>query len=189
MISCAAWTCGGIHKAGKQRKIDFFLMHNVTSSIFLSVLGRESWLRIEDKARLVEYKARLDLVWYAASAAPEVLDDNILSYEPTVTKDMDWRQLYQALNEHHDDGHVAKFVRAIKNGEEALLRFEKDLEISKSHGSIEDYNHLFPVKGDMWFKIAQMCFDSTHMFVDGQKKWVWGAGFDPMWNAVRDEKN
>ena len=175
MISCAAWTCMAAHKEGKQRKIDFFLMHNVTSSLSLNVLNRQNWIKIEDKARLVEWKARLDLVWYAASASPELKGENATSYEPTLSKGMRWHELYEALNTHHDDGHVAKFVRAIKNGEEVAKPFEQADDASD-----------FPVKGDMWIKIAQMCYDSTVMFVDGQKKWVWGAGFDPMWEGVPD---
>lgn len=71
MINCAAWTCAAAHQEGKERKIDFFLMHNVTSSLFITVLLRQPWIRTEDKARIVEWKARLDLVWYAASSAPE----------------------------------------------------------------------------------------------------------------------
>ena len=199
MISCAAWTCGGIHKQGKERKIDFFLMHNVTSSIFLTVLARQPWIKIEDKARLVEYKTRLDLVWYAASAAPEVDLKNLLNYEPTASKGMDWCQLYQAVNQHHDDGHVAKFIRGCKNGQDATLPFEK-LTGSQANGIHDsacnngangtevshDPADFLPVKGDLWLKLAQICYDSTHAYVDGGKKWVWGAGFEPMWKDVRD---
>jgi hypothetical protein len=161
MISCAAWSCAASHKPGKERKIDFFLMHAVTSSIFTTVFSRQPWLSIQDKARMVEWKARLDLVWYAASAAPELRDEHIVDYKPTLSKDMDWRQLYQALNRHHDDGHVAKFVRAIKNGQEATVPFEK------SEGN------SLPIKGDLWLKVAQLCYDSTVMYVEGERKWVW----------------
>ncbi|KAJ0107607.1 Oxidoreductase AflY [Diaporthe amygdali] len=175
MISCAAWTCAAAHKPGRERKIDFFLMHNVTSSLFLTVLARQPWITLADKVRLVEWKARLDLVWYAASAAPELRDEHMTSYEATLSAGMGWSELYQALNKHHDDGHVAKFVRALKNGEDATKPFEKE-----DVGAIDP----FPVKGDLWLKIAQMCYDSTVMYVDGQKKWVWGAGFDKMWDNV-----
>ncbi|ETI19884.1 hypothetical protein G647_08899 [Cladophialophora carrionii CBS 160.54] len=175
MISCAAWSCAASHKPGKERKIDFFLMHAVTSSIFVTVLARQSWIPIADKARMVEWKARLDLVWYAASAAPELRHEFIVDYEPTLSKGMGWPQLYQALNRHHDDGHVAKFVRAIKNGQEVAAPFEQ------SHAS------SLPIKGDLWLKVAQLCYDSTVMYVEGEKKWVWGAGFEPMWAKVRDE--
>ncbi|KAK8858993.1 Oxidoreductase AflY [Apiospora arundinis] len=173
MISCAAWTCAAAHKPGRERKIDFFLMHNVTSSLFLTVLNGQDWLALADKARLVEWKTRLDLVWYAASAAPELKAEFAEGYEPTLSKGMGWAELYKALNKHHDDGHVAKFVRAIRNGEEVSKQFEESGEAAD-----------FPVKGDLWLKIAQLCYDTTVQHIDGQKKWVWGAGFDPMWEKI-----
>lgn len=195
IISCAAWTCGGIHKAGKERKLDYFLMHNAASSIFLSVMNSQDWLSIEDKARLVEYMARLHLVWYAGSAAPEVKDENIRDYQPTASKGMDWDTLYQAVNQHHDDGHVATFVRALKNGHDACAPYEQTNGVN-GHASAaangtngvngDRSGSDFPVKGDSFLKIAQMCYDSTCSYVDGKKKWVWGAGFDSMWDNVQD---
>jgi hypothetical protein len=176
MISCAAYACAAAHKPGKERKIDFFLMHCVTSSIFISVMIRQRWISLQDKARLVEWKARLDLVWYAASAAPELSEQNLLSYQPTLSKGMDWVQLYQDMNRHHDDGHVAKFLRAIRNGEESSAPLEID-PIAAAR---------LPVRGESWLKVAQMCYDSTISYVDPEKKWVWGVGFDRMWNLVPD---
>ncbi|KAI0469987.1 hypothetical protein GGR56DRAFT_668371 [Xylariaceae sp. FL0804] len=175
MISVAAWTAGAAQKPGKERKIDFFIMHNVTSSIFFSVFLQQPWLRVEDKVRLVEWKARLDLVWYASCACPELRTQDIAQYEPTRSKGMDWAAMYKTVNELHDDGHVAKFIRALKNGEEVAKPFEQG-------------NPSFPVQGPMWFQIAQMCFDTTSA-TDNMKveeKWVWGAGFDPMWNSTPD---
>ena len=183
MISCAAWACAAAHRPGKQRKIDFFMMHAVTSSVFVSVLNMQGWLSLADKARVVEWKARLDLVWYAASAAPELVEEHMTGYEPTLSKGMGWGELYRALNQHHDDGHVAKFVRAIKNGEEAARPFEEELERQNGAFSADS----LPVRGELWLKIAQMCYDSTVMYVDGQSKWVWGAGFAPMWEKVAAE--
>lgn len=182
MISCAAWACATSHKEGRERKIDFFLMHNVTCSLFLTVLGRQTWIRIEDRARLVEWKARLDLVWYAASAAPELRPENLMDYEPTLSRCMDWIQIYQDVNQHHDDGHVAKFIRALKNGEEITLPFERHVANGgATNGTSAD---LLPVKGNMWLRVAQLCYDTTIPHSDGQKKWIWGAGFDPMWDAI-----
>jgi hypothetical protein len=176
MISCAAWMCASAHKPGKAHKLDFFLMHCVTSSLFCTVLGRQPWISIADKARLVEWKTRLDLVWYAACGAPELHGKILADYEPAASKGMDWRQLYHALNAHHDDGHVAKFVRAIKNGEQVAAPFENE----------PGAEHTFPVRGDAWLKVAQICFDSTTPFDTIEKKWVWGVGFDAMWNEVPD---
>ncbi|CAG8904526.1 unnamed protein product [Penicillium egyptiacum] len=124
MINCAAYSAGAAQKPGKVRKVNFFIMHDVTCSIFLSVLIRQAWISLEDRARLVEWKAWLDLAWYAANGAAELRLEDIAGYEPTASKAMDWRELYGAVNEVHDDGHIAKFVRALKNGEEASRPFE-----------------------------------------------------------------
>ncbi|KAF2209153.1 hypothetical protein CERZMDRAFT_100670 [Cercospora zeae-maydis SCOH1-5] len=174
IISCNAYISGAAQRASKQRKIDFFHMHNVTSSIFLTVFAQQDWITLEDKVRLVEWKARMDLVWYAASGAAP-LDLNFLTgYKPTHSAGMSWTDLYQAINGTHDDGHVAKFVRAIKNGESVAKAFE---------GADRD---RFPVNGNLWFKVAQMAYDST-LEVPTDQKWVFGAGYDPMWNLMPDE--
>ncbi|KAG7287776.1 hypothetical protein NEMBOFW57_007291 [Staphylotrichum longicolle] len=171
-INLAAYSAGGAHRAGKARRVDFFHMHNVNASIFLTVFNRLPWLSLADKVKLVERKARLDLVWYAAGAAPELKLEWIEGYAPTSSKGLDWAGLYQVVNTAHDDGHVAKFVRAIKNGEEVSRQYEK------GEGS-ED----LPVKGEAWFKLAQLAYDST-LGLGPDDKWIWGAGFDPLWNAV-----
>ena len=171
-INLAAYSAGGAHRAGKVRRVDFFHMHNVNASIFFTAFNRLPWLSLADKVRLIERKARLDLVWYAASSAPELRLEWIDGYEPTRSKGLDWQGLYEVVNVAHDDGHVAKFVRAIKNGEGASRVYES------GEGS-ED----FPVKGEAWFKLAQLSYDST-LGLGPDDKWIWGAGFDPLWNAV-----
>ncbi|KAK1751367.1 oxidoreductase AflY [Echria macrotheca] len=172
MINIAAFSAGATHKEGKVRRIDFFHMHNVNASIFFSAFNRLEWLGLEEKALLVERKARLDLVWYAASAAAELKLENIEGYKPTLTAGLDWKGVYELVNDAHDDGHVAKFVRAIKNGEEVSKPYET------GPGS-ED----FPVKGGSWLKLAQLAYDST-LNLGPDDKWIWGTGFDPLWNAV-----
>lgn len=171
-INLAAYSAGAAHRAGKTRRVDFFHMHNVNASIFLSVFNRLPWLSLEDKIRFVERKARLDLVWYAAGSAPELKLEWVDGYQATHTKGLDWEGLYRVVNAAHDDGHVAKFVRAIKHGEQASKEYES------GEGS-ED----FPVKGEAWFKLAQLAYDST-LGLGPDDKWIWGAGFDPLWNAV-----
>ena len=181
MISCAAFTAAA-QKANKVRKIDFFYMHIVTCSLFLDVLRRQPWIRTEDKVRLLERKARLDLVWYAASGAAEMHVQNLLEYKPMLSKDMDWRDIYRAAIEIHDDGHVVKFIRALRNGEDVVMPFE--------HGPGAA---SFPVTDSMWLKIAQICYDSTAEIGNEDpkelsRKWVWGAGFDGAWAKVPDLK-
>ncbi|KAI2613404.1 hypothetical protein GGR54DRAFT_327326 [Hypoxylon sp. NC1633] len=177
MISCAAYAAGAQARPGKVRRIDFYIMHNVTCSLALVVLIRQPWIKIEDKVRLVEWKARCDLVMYAATSAPELRLENILEYEPTLSKDLTWSSMYEAVNELHDDGHIVKFVRALKIGEDVAKPFEEG-----------DAAGNLPVKGDLWFRVAQLCFDTTSLSnsIEAEEKWVMGAGFDPMWARVPD---
>lgn len=177
MINCAAYSAGAAQRVGKVPKVDFFIMHDVTCSIFLSVLVKQSWIKLEDRIRLVEWKARLDLAWYAANGAAELRLEDIARYEPTASKGMHWRALYKAVNEVHDDGHIAKFVRALKNGETVSAPFEQG-----------DGADAFPIKGDLWLRIAQMGYDTTKDGHDNSDKWVWGAGFDLAWMKVPDSQ-
>ncbi|KAL9078957.1 MAG: hypothetical protein Q9157_002141 [Trypethelium eluteriae] len=179
MISCGAFTSAG-QKAGKMCKIDFFYLHIVTCSIMVDVMLRESWITLENKARLIEWKGRLDLVWYASSGAADLRAKHITAYTPTLSKGMDWHSMYKASNDIHDDGHIVKFIRALKNGEDVVKPFEQSQDTA-----------TFPVTGDMWLKIAQMCYDGTATIGpesphELSKKWVWGAGFDLPWMKVPD---
>ena len=170
MISCCAYLACAGQREGKMRKIDFFYMHAVTSSIFLTVLTRQPWISREEKARVVEWKCRLDLVWYASCGIPELDGRNISEYKAGPADGMDWNTLYKAVNAMHDDGHVAKFVRALKNGEEVSQPFEKD-------------SAAFPVQGDMWLRAARMAYDST-VNIKQEAKWVPFVGFDQAWARV-----
>jgi hypothetical protein len=175
MINVAAYSAGAAQRAGKTRRIDFFHMHNVNASIFFTALIRQPWITLADKVRLVERKARTDLVWYAASAAPELRPEYIGEYSPTHSAGVeagDWQRLYRLVNVAHDDGHLAKFVRALKNGENVSRVFET------GEGAAD-----FPVKGDAWFRLAQVAYDSTLNQAEDDK-WIWGAGFDPLWAKV-----
>ncbi|KAA8575255.1 hypothetical protein MFRU_002g02090 [Monilinia fructicola] len=182
MMSCGALTSAA-QKAGKTRKIDFFYLHIVTCSIFFSVFNQQDWLKTEDKVRLLEWKGRLDLVWYAANGAAEMNIENLTDYEPSLSKGWDWSAIYKGSIDIHDDGHVVKFIRALKHAEDTVEPFVK------KEGAAS-----FPVNGDIWLKIAQICYDSTATIapdLPGQlsKKWVWGAGFEPPWFQIPDLQN
>lgn len=172
-INASAYMAGAAQRPGKARKIDFFYMHNVTSSIFLTVLLAQPWIGPEAKARFVERKGRLDLVWYAASAAPELRLEDAVGYEPgALSRGMGWEQIYEVVKGARDDGHVAKFVRALKNGEEVSRPFEK------GEGS-----DAFPIKGDGWLRIAQMACDTALSVEDVDARWIRGC-FDQNWARI-----
>ncbi|KAL4815779.1 hypothetical protein BDW67DRAFT_191416 [Aspergillus spinulosporus] len=167
MISVCAYLVGSVLRSDRKRKLDFFIMHAVTSSIFCTVLIRQDWIKLEDRRRLVEWKGRLDLAWYAAEGCPPLVDTAISSY--TGSSELDWAGIFSAARKECDDGHVSKFVRALKNGEDTAKPYE--------NGEWSDY---FPMKGDMWIILARICLDTT-AGLPWEIKWVWFAGFNEAW--------
>ena len=169
MISTCAYFAGAAQREGRKRKIDFFYMHSVTSSIFFTVLIRQDWIKLEDRVRLVEWKARLDLAWYAVSGCAPLDGNAISGYSNPESDGMGWAELFDAVIKEHDDGHAAKFIRALKNGEDVAREFEQ--------GEWEAY---FPMKDDMWLKLARMCQDTTKS-LPTDLKWVPFTGFEQPW--------
>jgi Questin oxidase-like len=141
----------------------------VTSSLFFTVLIRQDWIKLEDRVRLVEWKARLDLAWYAVSGSAALDEKWVSDYSNAESDGMGWEDLFTAVNEEHDDGHAPKFIRALKNGEQECRKYEQ--------GEWETY---FPMKGDMWLKLARMCQDTTKNRPT-DLKWVPFTGFDQPW--------
>ena len=176
MISMCAYMAGAAQRPGRKRKIDFYYMHSVTSSIFFSVIVNQEWIKMEDRVRMVEWKGRLDLAFYAYSGSPELYPDAITEYHDDFSAAMDWKELYAAVNKEHDDGHVVKFIRALKNGQEAARPFEAG-----------EFSDSFPVKGDMWLKIARMALGTTKD-CPTDLKFVMGTGFDMWWKIRPDLK-
>ncbi|CAK7265298.1 hypothetical protein SEPCBS119000_001441 [Sporothrix epigloea] len=54
----------------KYPKFDFFLLHHVTSIPFFTALNSFTWVPVQAKARMLEWKIRMDLAQYAARACP-----------------------------------------------------------------------------------------------------------------------
>ncbi|CAO2648462.1 Nn.00g077290.m01.CDS01 [Neocucurbitaria sp. VM-36] len=171
VINCSAYIAGASQRASKSPKIDFFHMHNVTSSIFLTVLVQDPWISLENKVRMVEWKARTDLFWYAACGCPEFDIQEVNNYQAGPSSGMGWSELYHAVNVMHDDGHVAKFVRALKSAEDICKPFEQQDPAA------------FQMKGDAWIQLARMSYDTT-LDLAPEAKWVPGAGFEQAWAAV-----
>ncbi|KAJ8125823.1 hypothetical protein O1611_g7815 [Lasiodiplodia mahajangana] len=145
-------------------------MHTDTSSIFFTVLTRQSWIPIQDRVRLVEWKGRMDLAWYAVSGSAPLDSSAITSYSNPESDNMGWSELFDAVIKERDDGHAAKFIRALRNGQDVCEKFEAQSE----------WAGYFPARGDMWLKIARMCHDTTkNLPLD--LKWVHFTGFEQPW--------
>ncbi|KAI0182292.1 hypothetical protein EV127DRAFT_465627 [Xylaria flabelliformis] len=171
MVSVCAYMAGSAHKSGRVRKIDFFIMHCVTSSIFCTVLNsQKDWIPLVDRARIVKFKARTDLMWYAAIGSPALDAQAIPEYSNKESDTLMWDELFRDVRRESDDGHAAKFIRALKSGEETAKAYEDTVE----------WGACFPCKGNMWLKLARLCQDTTKD-VPWELKWVFFAGFEEGW--------
>ncbi len=117
-------------------------MHCVNASIFYHAFLNQAWISDDNKARLLEWKGRIDLCMYASRRSPEPLMDEIISYKPKKPSS-GWDEVFLRARKHEDDGHCSKLVRALAHG-------EKLCEAYDSH------DPLFRVKGDMWLQLGHM---------------------------------
>jgi hypothetical protein len=56
--------------------------HHVNASPIFVTLSAQDWIPAETKARLLEWKIRMDLLEYAARGAPELSLEKLASYQP-----------------------------------------------------------------------------------------------------------
>ena len=176
MINTAAFFAGAAQRPPHQVKFDFFYMHCVNCSIFFSAFLKQSntWLSDQHKTRLLEWKARMDIVLYVSRGSPELLPQEITDYKPKHSGG--WDSIIARVKDYEDDGHAAKLIRALAHGEEYCKPFTSETEY-------EDTENHFPVRGDMWLQLGHMAIDS----VEGEHpegSWVRNVGFEKAWEKV-----
>jgi hypothetical protein len=165
MTNAAAYYTAGAQRSDKAIKYDFFFMHDVNCSIFFSAFLKQDWLSDADKARLLEWKIRIDLVMYASRKSPEIRMQDIREYKPKQPSGFD--EIEDRVCRLPDDGHASKLVRAIAHGQQICKPYEAREE--------------FRLKQDDWLQLAHMAIDSVEM--EGAN-WVRSAGFDEAWKDV-----
>lgn len=176
MINTDAYFAGGAQWPGKVVKFDFFYMHCVNCSIFFSAFVKEDWMKIEDKARLLEWKGRMDLALYASRGSAELRIEEITNYKPK-TEGIGWEEIITKVDGMPDDGHASKLIRALKNGEDRCRPYE------------DAGGDTFPIKGSMWLQLARMALDSVDIEGDqnDDARWVRNCGFEEAWENVPNQ--
>lgn len=56
--------------------------HHVNASPFFVTINAQNWIPAEIKARLLEWKIRMDLLEYAARGVPELSVNKLAGYQP-----------------------------------------------------------------------------------------------------------
>jgi Questin oxidase-like len=167
MISAAAYFTGAAQHPPKQVKFDFYFMHCINASIFFSTFLKQDWLSASNKIRLLEWKGRLDLAMYASRKSPKLMMGEITDYSPKQVGD--WDAIFKRADRHEDDGHAAKFIRALAHGQQACAPFEE--------------KESWPVRGELWLQLAHMVIDSVE---DDGDRWVNSAGFPQAWEKFHN---
>lgn len=135
------YTAGAQHPP-KQIKFDFYYMHCVNCSIFFSSFLKAPWMSAANKARLLEWKGRLDLCMYASRRSPKPLLDEMINYRPARPEASSWNEIYKRICDKEDDGHGSKLIRAVSHGEQVCRPYQDDSR--------------FRIKGEMWQKLGNM---------------------------------
>lgn len=89
--------------------------HHINSSPIFLTLNAQSWLPRATKARLLEWKIRMDLLQYAARAVPPLLPvESITAYKTSriAPNSTPIPELIARLHSLPDDGHAIKLARA-----------------------------------------------------------------------------
>lgn len=144
--------------------------HCANSSIFYSAFLKQDWLSDANKARLLEWKVRLDIAMYASRKCPDILLDDIRSYRPK--QPSGWDGIHDRVCTFYDDGHASKLIRALAHGQQVCKPYEDRKE--------------FRVKHDDWLQMGHMAIDSvenTERF-ENVSHWVRSAGFDKAWENI-----
>ncbi|KAJ5574417.1 hypothetical protein N7450_008316 [Penicillium hetheringtonii] len=108
----------------KQIRFDFFLMHSITAGSLWPALNSASWISSETKCRLLEWKGRSDLMLYCQSRAPQLHPQELISYRPNFPSG--WPDIFQRACVYRDDGHLAKFIRAIATANDNIRPFARN---------------------------------------------------------------
>ncbi|CAI7591636.1 unnamed protein product [Penicillium glandicola] len=193
MMHTCAYVMGAAQHPGKRETLDFVILHSVTLAVFYPAILSLDWLTNEEKARLLEAKARSDAVMYAGAGCPALYPERVINYVPS-HPEQGWPELFHRANIYRDEGHVAKVVRAL---------YSLDQLCDPVSG--------FPLEKGDFFKIAHMAVDSTEeafqpgghnmpgavrdgimqnvgkggdMVVNNMTRWVFYGGLEKAWQFV-----
>lgn len=73
---------GWFRDANTDQQRQYNNRHHVNASPFFVALNAQDWVPLEAKARLLEWKIRMDLIEYAARGAPELSAGKLAAYKP-----------------------------------------------------------------------------------------------------------
>ncbi|PSN59306.1 hypothetical protein BS50DRAFT_641026 [Corynespora cassiicola Philippines] len=147
MINVSTYLLGAAQHPDKQVAMDFVTMHCANLGIFLSTFKKLPWLSLEQKAKVLTWKAWTDMSMYVACGCPTLYPERITNYAPK--NPGPWPSVISRAISYPDDGHIAKSARAI-------LHAQNTTAASPSYKGNKD----FPMQGKDFLNMAHMLLDS-----------------------------
>ncbi|KAK0392258.1 hypothetical protein NLU13_1754 [Sarocladium strictum] len=151
-------------------RMDFFLIHTLTSSPFFLTINKLGWVPNAQKVRLLEWKMRLDIVEYIAQGCPPLDTASLRRYTPRDPTQVHspW-SLLPKFHSQPDDGHTIKVIRSLILAEQESKKYE-----DKKWIRIKD--------AKSWLNAHHVMLDSMNTEAD-TGRWVRGAGFSEAWEG------
>ncbi len=140
--------------------------HHVNVSPIFLTLNAQDWITPETKARLLEWKIRMDLLQYAARGCPPLDPERIQRHkakEPDAPTPM---AVISRLHARQDDGHAVKLGRAA-------------LVCQQNSRQYEDRKWMM-IRGDeQWMQVHHLIVDS----IEAPGTWVRSTGLEGAWKV------
>ncbi|WDK12956.1 hypothetical protein CGRA01v4_04237 [Colletotrichum graminicola] len=182
---------------GKHEALDFVTLHSVTMAGFFPAILALDWMSDHDKARLLVAKARVDGVMYAGCGVPFLYPGRVTHYIPK-HPDQDWSQLLKRAIGYYDEGHAAKFVRAmlslqVLDGPPAGFPIAKPDLIKVVHMALDSIERAMePGGSEMPESAAQAVINRIglggEMVKNNMVRWVFYNGLEKAWDFVPIKK-
>ena len=158
----------GPQRPNKAIAFDFFLMHVLTSSLFLPIFVQQ--LSPKFGMKFLRGKFAMDLAHFAGRNRPKLYLDQFTSWTTEFTKS--WGEIFE-LAVYHDDEHVPKVIRALKQVE----RWDPEESLGKG----------------AYHAIAIMTVENVVSFIekerDDRRSWTHEVvGFDEFWDKIPERK-
>jgi len=164
ILNLATMIYAASHRPEKIMKFDFFIMHTLTSSVFLQVFIEAPWISASHKARLLERAAWMDIAVYLSRGSPALHVQAVENFAE-LPMEAGWLDIWKRAVHYDDDGHAMKTVRALANAQ----KYCED----KDCGAMKD---------EMFLKAGAMTMASVENFLD--VVWVRSTGFDEAWADI-----
>ena len=196
MMHTGAYIMGAAQRPGKREKIDFVLLHNVTLAGYYPAIIGQDWLTLEEKARLLEAKGRVDAVMYAGCGCPTPYPERVVEYMPK-NPTHGWPDLFQRSIVYRDEGHAAKLIRALFSLDQHFMDIGCELPILKqdfkkiAHMAMDSIERSMEPGGTRMPEhvASKMASDIGHggeFVVANATRWVFYDGLPKAWDNVPD---